>query len=152
LIESLDRPPVARSRLRAKDVVPSLVRRRWIRLSRRVDRLGKDPKDRKLHRVRIDAKRCRYAAELAAPVIGKDASRLASALAEVQTTLGELQDAAVLEGWLTRTAAELPSKQAAVGNALIEQQRQVARSARNAWDDNWHVIVDRGLATWLERP
>ena len=61
----------------AKDVLPGLVRRPWRVLRRRVRKAELQPSDRELHRIRIGAKQLRYAAEVAAPVVGKGAARAA---------------------------------------------------------------------------
>ena len=149
LVEALDKPPVWRPHVRARRILPPLVARRWNRLKRRVDRLGAVPSDRKLHRVRIEAKRCRYAAELAVPVLGKDASRLADALADVQSALGEVHDAVVLEAWLRDASKGLPAQLAAVARSLIDQERARSASARRDWEEAWRVITDGGLADWI---
>ncbi|HEX4863355.1 MAG TPA: CHAD domain-containing protein, partial [Acidimicrobiales bacterium] len=149
LAAAVDKPPVVKVHASARTVLPPLIARRWKRLKGRVDRLGPQPSDRKLHRVRIEAKRCRYAAELAAPVLGKNASRLANALADVQTALGDLQDTVVLENWLRGAQRGLPARPAGVATALIEQERRMAATARLEWKGVWQVINDRGLADWI---
>lgn len=149
LIEAMDESPVLKPHVRASRILPRLVARRWNRLERRVDRLGSRPSDRKLHRVRIDAKRCRYAAELSAPVLGKDASRLADALADVQTALGDVHDAAVLETWLREASKDLPARPAGVARTLINQERARSASARRDWEEAWRAITDGGLADWI---
>jgi CHAD domain-containing protein len=65
-------------------------------------RAGADPAamDHHLHEVRIAAKRARYAAEAVRPVIGKPAKAVATAMEEVQETLGNHQDAVVERQWL----------------------------------------------------
>jgi CHAD domain-containing protein len=56
--------------------------------------------DEHLHEVRIAAKRVRYAAEAARPVIGVPAKSVAEAMAAIQETLGDHQDAVVERQWL----------------------------------------------------
>ena len=51
----------------------------------RMARLDEPPPAEQLHEVRIRAKRCRYAAEAVGPAVGKQAKRLASAVADVQS-------------------------------------------------------------------
>ena len=51
----------------AADVVPKLVARPLRRLRREADRIGPTPADEELHRVRILAKRLRYATDVSAP-------------------------------------------------------------------------------------
>ena len=68
--------------------------------------LPKTPTDDELHRVRIDTKRARYAAELAAPELGKAGARACSSAAkELQDVIGEHQDACVAEERLRALAA-----------------------------------------------
>jgi CHAD domain-containing protein len=81
-------------------VLPGLVGSPLRALLREVNRQGKKPDDEGLHRLRIEVKRVRYAAELAAPAVGKKAQRSARALATVQDVLGEHNDACVAEGQL----------------------------------------------------
>jgi CHAD domain-containing protein len=49
-------------------------------------------RDAGLHEVRKAAKRVRYTAEVAAPVLGEDATALVGAMTEVQDVLGARQD------------------------------------------------------------
>ncbi len=79
----------------ASDVVPGLVRRPWHKLAKRVEKLGESPSDDDLHEIRIRTKRARYAAEAAAPIVGKPARAFAHAAAELQDVLGDLNDAVV---------------------------------------------------------
>ena len=72
------------------------------RLRTRVAKLGRTPSDDKLHATRILAKKARYAADVAVPVVGKPAAKLAKALGKLQDVLGDLHDCAVAEAWLTR--------------------------------------------------
>jgi CHAD domain-containing protein len=84
----------------ASVVLPRLVAAPLKDLLREVEKQGKKPDDEGLHRLRIDVKRVRYAAELAAPAVGKKATRAARALATVQDVLGEHNDASVAGGQL----------------------------------------------------
>jgi CHAD domain-containing protein len=77
----------------ASEVVPKLVKRPLQDLRQDAKKLGPSPDDESLHRLRIDAKRVRYAAELAGPVVGKKARRAARGLAQVQDVLGDHHDA-----------------------------------------------------------
>src|SRR4029453_1061192 len=87
----------------AAGVIPALVRRPWHRLSKRAKALGDAPTDAQLHEVWIRTKRARYAAEAAAPVVGKQARAFAHAAARLQDVLGDLNDAVVaarrLDDW-----------------------------------------------------
>jgi CHAD domain-containing protein len=132
----------------AGEVVADLVRRPWRHLERAVDALGDDPSDHELHEVRILAKRCRYAAEAVAPVAGETADLLASAIADVQTVLGDHQDTVVAEAWLDEAAAGLPGAHAAI-EALIAHQRSERHAHRLAWPAAWQAAATPDLHTWL---
>jgi CHAD domain-containing protein len=62
--------------------------------------------DALLHEVRKAAKRVRYAAESARPVVGSAARDLAEAMADVQEVLGAHNDSVVIRPLLRRLAAE----------------------------------------------
>lgn len=79
----------------AAEVLPRLVRGPLKDLQREVRKQGGSPDDEGLHRIRISVKRVRYAAELAAPAVGRKAGRGARGLADVQRVLGEHNDACV---------------------------------------------------------
>jgi len=61
-------------------------------------------RDLQLHEVRIKAKRVRYAADVARPVVGKPARTVGKAMAGVQETLGIHQDGVVQRQWLSTLA------------------------------------------------
>lgn len=94
-----DPPWTERAHERAEDVVPALVRRDWRRLRKRVAVLEEDTDphahDLAMHECRKAAKRLRYAAEAAEPVLGKDGTRIVRASKAAQTVLGEHQDSVV---------------------------------------------------------
>ena len=96
------RPRASPPPRRSKGLRRRIRRRRWSPNSSKSrcricaetrSKLGPTPDDESLHRLRIDAKRVRYAAELAAPVVGKRARQAARALAQVQDVLGDHHDA-----------------------------------------------------------
>src|SRR5262245_18991170 len=57
----------------AAEAAPPLVAKAWRKLKKAVKRAGATPTDESLHRIRVRAKRARYAAEAAEPVVGKPA-------------------------------------------------------------------------------
>ncbi|MEA2932794.1 MAG: hypothetical protein QOI56_1579 [Actinomycetota bacterium] len=133
---------------KANELLPPLVLRPWKKLARAVEELDDPPPDEQLHAVRIRAKRCRYAAEAVAPVVGKQAKRLASAVAAVQGELGDHQDAVVAEGWL-REAARSPGVSELVAGELIALQRMEAEEHRQAWWATWREARNPKLRRWL---
>jgi CHAD domain-containing protein len=136
----------------AAAVLPALVRRPWRRLRRAVEALAPEPPDEDLHAVRILAKHTRYAAEAAAPVVGRRARRFAAAIADLQTVLGDHQDAVVAEGWLRDQLTGAGPVEAMVSGQLIGLQRAEAAAHRDAWRQVWRRASDRSLRTWLTTP
>ena len=92
-------PPVVEDDPAASSAVPVLLRRDLDRVHKRgraYARAGSaHQRDLALHEVRKAAKRLRYAAESARPVLGKKAKRLASQAEAVQEVLGAHQDCVV---------------------------------------------------------
>jgi CHAD domain-containing protein len=140
-----------------------LVRRPWRQLAARAGRLGGHPSDHALHEVRILAKRCRYAAEAMAPLCGRPARRFAAAMADVQTLLGDHQDAVIAETWLRSAALSLgtdPTTTATLSEAartaatlcageLILVQRTERAAIRSAWPATWDAASSSKLRSWM---
>jgi CHAD domain-containing protein len=108
--------------------------------------LPSEASDPELHRIRILAKRARYAAEAAEPVGGKRAAAFARLATRLQDVLGEHQDSINAQTWL-RAAAEPP--QAFVAGELCAMERATAVEARKAWPDAWAALDRRRLRTWM---
>src|SRR5262249_60014115 len=107
------------------------------------------PSDADLHRVRIKAKRARYAAELVVPDIGHPAERFVDRVKKVQDVLGEHQDAVVAEGRLRDLAAEVRSRRTGfVAGLLVERQRARREAARAAFAEIWPAVAVRGRHAW----
>jgi CHAD domain-containing protein len=134
---------------RASEVLPALVRRPWKHLREAVAAVEPDGPDEELHQVRIRAKRCRYAAEVAAGAVGKPAKRLASVVADLQEVLGEHQDAVVAQDWLRAAAPELTSAEALVAGQLIAGQRAIADATRRSWSKTWERANRSKLRAWM---
>ncbi|MGH8901433.1 MAG: CHAD domain-containing protein [Egibacteraceae bacterium] len=133
---------------RARPLLPGLVARPWTRLERAVKAVD-DASAESLHQVRIQAKRCRYAAEAVAPVIGKPARAFARAIAEVQEVLGRNQDAVVAEDWLRQRSVAVPCSQALVAGQLVAAQQAEAATCRAAWPRAWKQASKKKLRSWL---
>ena len=142
--------PVAPGDRPAREVLPRLVRRPWRHLSQAVEALGDHPEDEALHEVRIRAKRLRYAAEAATPVIGKPAQRFASAVAALQGVLGDMNDAVVAEAWLRQSSGTGSASQALVAGELIALERQEQQVGRDSWAAPWKAASQPRLRAWLK--
>jgi len=105
-------------------------RREFRRLVEAVDRLGDHPDEEALHRLRIELKRARYAAELS-DLEGKRGRRFLADARALQDLLGDHQDAVTTEQRLRAlTAVDLQTKTAFVAGRIVERER--ARRERAA--------------------
>jgi CHAD domain-containing protein len=138
---SVEPPATTAAGKKAAPVLRAELARVARKLRKRVDTLGHSPPDEALHRVRIDAKRLRYAAELAAPVLGKPAASIASAAAGLQTVLGERQDAAVnIEHLREHTSYGDPVEAYAAG-LLVAKEMEAIASAHSDWRKPWKRVT-----------
>jgi CHAD domain-containing protein/energy-coupling factor transporter ATP-binding protein EcfA2 len=112
------------------------------RLLNAVEQLGRQPGDHELHRLRIKLKRARYASELAAP--GKQGKRFLDDAKELQTLLGEHQDAVVAETTLREVVAGLDSAAAFVAGRLVERQRMRREQVKERLPDAWKRLRKSG--------
>lgn len=91
----------------AKKELNRTLAKEWRRVERRLaPALADEPDDVTLHEARKAAKRARYAAELAAVVLGNPAEELAEAFKDVQDALGAHQDGVMARRQLLATAAD----------------------------------------------
>lgn len=119
LLDALDAlladPPLAAAAGEpARTVLPDAIRRAGKRLTARIDEAREreavdpgahhDDTEHALHEARKAAKRVRYTAEVAAPVLGAPAEALVACMKQVQDVLGEAQDTAVTRAWCLRLA------------------------------------------------
>ena len=132
----------------AEPSVARLARRPWRRLRTLVKSMDATPDDTQLHRIRILAKRARYAADACVPAHGEAAASSARRLAALQTILGEHHDAAVTHAWLQSQAGAAADVAFAAGEmAAIELTRQ--RQAEAAWPDAWKAASRAEDWDWL---
>jgi CHAD domain-containing protein len=150
--------------LDADDALPELVAAAWRRLARRADRVARalardpaEPDDAKLHRVRILAKRARYAAEAATGALGQSrgraAARFARRLATIQGLLGEHQDVIGVMRELRDAvgAGGSDPRLAFAAGRLLEREAAAAARARVAFPGLWAEVRRPRLRRWLDR-
>lgn len=142
LRSAVDHPPV-----REGDVAfDRLAARSFDSLEREIRRFRATGTDDALHRVRIKAKRARYAAELAEPVAGKRATKFIKAAKRFQDVVGAHQDAVVAE---QRIRAFAESADAAFGaGRLVERQHVRRAAARAGLPRTWRRLRRRGRKAW----
>ena len=121
-----------------------LARKEFRRLAKNVARLGKHPGDAAMHRLRIQLKRARYAAELASPGRAAD-QRFVDDAKTVQDLLGEYQDSLVAEEQL-RLATVVDDRTATAFVAGRIAERQLARRlvVRQRLPDAWKRLRRSG--------
>jgi len=115
LLDSLDdliaSPPLVDADRKASKQVPELLKHDWKRMSKGVRRMenaaDRTEQDHELHEVRKAAKRLRYAAESAEPVLGAEASDLVSRAEQIQEVLGDHQDSVVARDLLRQLAVQV---------------------------------------------
>jgi CHAD domain-containing protein len=134
-----------------RDVLPAVVGRAWHHLAKRARRLGIEDPDRDWHRTRILAKRCRYAAEVAAVALGKPAGATASAATALQEVLGEHQDAAAAADRMLDLALLAPGDLtlALTCGRLAERERVALRAVRAAFPPLWGRLRTGRATRWL---
>ena len=124
-----------------------LVRRPWRKLSRAVASLDDEPAVAELHRVRLLAKRTRYAAEAVVGVFGRDARRFVTAVRGIQDVLGDMNDAEVAIAWLREVSIDLDPTAAFAAGEAAHHFREVADAHRHGWERSFRRATKR--STWL---
>ena len=115
LLDTLDeliaKPPVTSDDRKASKQIDDLLHHDRKRMRKAVERSEAAEtvaeQDHELHEVRKAAKRLRYAAESAVPVLGDEAATLADHAEQVQEILGEHQDSVVSRDLLLHLALEV---------------------------------------------
>jgi CHAD domain-containing protein len=133
----------------ASEAAPALVAKAWRRLRKAVRRAGATPPDEALHRIRIRAKRARYAAEAVKPVVGRPARVFAKAASNLQDELGEQHDAVVAQAWLREKAGSARGAEALAAGQLIAAERTAAQAARERWRPAWKTMAGKKCMGWL---
>jgi CHAD domain-containing protein len=145
-LADLAREPTGSGR---KKPLASLAARRFEKLRDAVARLPSEPSDAELHRIRIQAKRARYAAELAEATVGKPAARFIARAKRLQDVIGEHQDAVVAARRIQDALASARgSRVAFAAGRLVEREDQRRRKARAAFPKAWRRLEKSGRLAW----
>lgn len=142
---ALQHDPPAQS---SEDIIRKIVRQRWRKYANAAQQIGSGSSDLELHRVRILAKRCRYAAETALPLFGDPVKKFSGGLAEVQDLLGKYHDCVFQEVWLRKVAEGLPEATVAIG-ALLRLMHQERQQLRAEWPALFEKTSSPKLRRWL---
>jgi len=159
LLNRLDRlassPPPKRPRgsggAAVAEMGAPLVRRASRRVLNLARRMGEDPTEEELHRLRIRFKRLRYAGEFFRSALKRDPERDLKLLVKIQDCLGEHQDA-VMAGERLRaltlrdTDPGSPPERLLEIGALLQTTRETARLKRARFRKLWARFRATGLA------
>jgi CHAD domain-containing protein len=152
---AVDHPVLSRRAQRpATAELPPLIGAGWQRLREMADAALADPGNvRAVHDVRKIAKTVRYATEGAIAALGADAAVLASALEEIQETLGEFQDAHFAASLLATLALDEETDGVAgfIFGRLHAFEQAMTHSAFDEFSDVWDKVEDGDLIATLER-
>ena len=138
----------------AGNELPTLIAAWWELLRQQADDALGDPENLDVvHRVRKSAKTLRYATEAAIGALGSDAVVLASALEEIQETLGEFQDAGYAASLLASLALEEQTDGAAgfIFGRLHAFEQAIAQGSFDEFSDVWDRVEDGDLVAVLSR-
>lgn len=134
---------------REKDVA-ALAAKEFRKLRDVVAPLPRDPSDAELHRVRVRAKRARYAAELAERAVGKKASRFIARAKRLQDVMGEHQDAVVASERIQQAlGVSRGARVAFAAGRLVERESERRRRGRATWPKAWRKLEQAGRSAWL---
>lgn len=139
----------------ARTVLPALVGKAERRVHKRVrtaDRAAPGPAaDAALHDVRKAAKRLRYAAELAAPVVGAPAERTERRAKRVQRLLGDHHDLVVLRTTLRDIGVQvhLAGSNAFTFGLLHGRAGEHAGRAEQDFHRAWRKLTTKKARRWL---
>jgi CHAD domain-containing protein len=150
LLDELDQllaaPKTGKSAARpAGEVLPRAARRAYRRTGRRLRQAARSKpgqsRDVAYHQARKAAKRARYTGEAISPALGRRARRFTKQMKQLQTVLGEHQDAVVARG-LDRElgmSAHLAGENAFSYGLLFERETELAErlehEAQQLWQD-----------------
>jgi CHAD domain-containing protein len=143
-LEGAEHAPVTESSIS----LPEIAGEAFAKLRKAAKALPKRPTDDQLHRVRITAKRARYAAELGEPALKKAGARFVKKAKVVQDVIGEHQDAVVAEERIRELALRGGSSTGLAAGRLVERQRQRKEAARRAYPAAWRDLDKAGRAAF----
>jgi CHAD domain-containing protein len=141
-----DPPWTDRAGHKATKELPRLVLDAWRRLEQAYDAIETTPpeeRDTARHDARKIAKRARYTAEAAVPVLGAPAAVIAENVKTMQEVLGRFQDGVIAQERLAHIAAEATDpREAFTLGVLYELERQEVRTALSEVAATWAQARD----------
>jgi len=130
------------------DDAPRRLRRTYRQLRKRARRIDDHAPATELHKVRIRAKRLRYAAEFFEVAYGKPAQRLAELLVTLQDRLGDLQDGVVsgqrIHQAVHTEAGAWPAETSLALGRVVQRDVQRANQIRKEFARLYRAVRDEG--------
>ena len=126
------------------------ISRPWRKLERSVRRSSSSTDGEAWHRIRICAKRARYAVEAVAPMFDADYRRLAKSLSWVTDTLGSRQDAQVSVLTLHEIAAHAPAEIAYRLGQYSARRELTGKSDVREFRERWPAIAAQARRLGLD--
>lgn len=129
--------PLPGAEVEKETALIEVIRKPHKKLMKAAAAIGEDPIDDDLHSLRIQGKRLRYAAEMAAVTAKKPVKALVAATKEFQDLLGDHQDAVIAEETIRRLLADLGEdtnpQVIFVAGRLVERERTRKADRRSRW-------------------
>lgn len=127
---------------------PRRVRRAYRQLRKLADALGPESPPAEFHRVRIRAKRLRYAAEFFEATYGKPAQQLVRRAVRLQDLLGDLQDGVVsaqrIHAAVQTAAGTWPAETSLALGQVVEHDRQRGEQIRRRFASVYRALNLKG--------
>ena len=124
-----------------RHVLPSLLHQRLAIVSA-YDAVLPAADDKRLHALRVECKRLRYAIEFFAPVLGASAASFLELVTAMQDTLGRINDIAVFVSRL-QNLKKLPPEQALIVEGYIASRNEELISLRATFYEEWTRLSTR---------
>lgn len=118
-----------------RHVLPSLLHRR-LAIVRAYAAVLPNADDTRLHALRVECKRLRYAIEFFAPVLGASATDFLALVTSMQDTLGRINDIAVFVSRLQKLK-KLPPEQTAILEDYIASRNNELAALRATFYEQW---------------
>ena len=141
--------------LAASGTLPAAVRKAYATTSRRMKQARRAPagprRDLALHRARKAAKRARYAGEAVESAAGKQASQFARQMKQLQTVLGDHQDAVIARQTERELgmSAHLAGENAFSYGVMYERDDQAAAALQKRAGRTWRKASRSRYRRWL---
>ena len=149
LIRLLREAPNDPTAIESTATLHDLAKQEFRKLQKVIHQAGDRPNNANIHRIRINTKRARYAAELAESTVGKSATRFIDKTRAVQDLLGLHQDALKAEAYIQAFLKRSTNVRAAfVAGRMAERQHRRREKAKEKMKRLLNSLLKRGEKAW----